>query len=74
MQFALALRHRELVIRLGKVINANVLIASFGQCVDGIAEHGKLSRWVWQVCFFYLTLGFKAFWQMRVVKYRQTIW
>ena len=74
VQFALTLRNRQLIIRLGKVVNADILIACVSQCVDGITEHGQFVGRAWQIGFIDLTLTFKSLWQMRIVKNRQTVW
>ncbi|KKK85263.1 hypothetical protein LCGC14_2775070, partial [marine sediment metagenome] len=64
----------QLVIRFGKVIDTDILIAGFGQCIDSTAEHRQFGSWAWQVFIFYLTLSFKSLRQMRIVKDRQAIW
>ena len=74
VQFAFTLRNRQLIIRLGKVVNADILIACVSQRMDGITEHGQFVGRAWQIRFIDLTLTFKSLWQMRIVKNRQTVW
>ena len=42
VQLALSLSDRQLIVRLGKMVHADVLIATGGEELDGLLQHGQL--------------------------------
>lgn len=73
MQHAFTLGHRQLVIRTGKVIHTDKLIARLRQEGDGFLQDIEFLLRTRQVSIFDFALSSKNGRQMRVVKDTQTM-
>src|SRR5690554_305053 len=73
VQAPCTLRNRQAVIRLGKVVHADVLITRLKQAVDSVMQNGQFLLRRWQRIILDAGLRIKTFRQMRITEYRQPI-
>ncbi|MNE62047.1 hypothetical protein D3C80_1573060 [compost metagenome] len=73
MQFPFALCHGQFIIRAGKVVHADKLIAGLGQRGDGLLQDIQFLLRAGQIRIFDFALGCKQVRHVGVVKYAEAI-